>query len=163
MAVLTLRTIDLLPYDPTWKNQAEKELARIHLAFEAFPLMLHHIGSTSISSCRAKPILDLLGIVSDVTVLDSYYGALEQLGYKSYGEFGMRRRSYFIKESVPAVHLHIFEDTDPEVDRHLRFRDYLCNHPEEIKAYSDLKRELLVRNPCDRQRYTLEKLRLSNE
>lgn len=59
----------------------------------------------------------------------------------------MRRRSYFIKESVPAVHLHIFEDTDPE----------------EIKVYSDLKKELLTRSSNDRQRYTLEKLRLSNE
>lgn len=157
MAVLTMRTIDLLPYDPSWKDQAEKEIERIHLAFEAFPLMLHHIGSTSIPSSWAKPILDLLGIVSDVTLLDSYHGALEQLGYKSYGEFGMRRRSYFIKESVPAVHLHIFEDTDPEVDRHLRFRDYLRNHPEEIKAYSDLKKELLTRSSNDRQRYTLEK------
>ncbi|WP_420421991.1 GNAT family N-acetyltransferase [Simkania sp.] len=152
-----MRTIYLSHFDLTWKDQAIKEMEKIHQAFDAFPLMLHHIGSTSIPSCQAKPIIDLLGVVSDVTLLDPYQDQLEQLGYESLGEFGMRRRRYFVRETSPAVHLHIFEDTDPEVDRHLRFRDYLRNHPEEIKAYSDLKRELVTCYPNDRQRYTLEK------
>lgn len=150
-------SVHLSPYDPSWKAAGEKEVQRIYKVFEAFPLMLHHIGSSSIPACEAKPILDLLGIVSDVTDVDQFHEALQQLGYEPKGEFGMRRRRYFIKETAPAVHLHIFEDTDPEVDRHLRFRDYLRSHPDEVKAYSDLKRQLVSRNPNDRQRYTLEK------
>ena len=79
---------------------------------------MHHIGSTSIPTCQSKPILDLLGIVSDVTDVD-HDAQLAKLGYRPVGEFGMRRRRFFIKEAAPAVNLHIFEDTDPEVDRHL--------------------------------------------
>ena len=37
---------------------------------------------------------------------------------------------------------HIFEQTDPEVGRHLRFREFLRKNPEKTAAYSALKEKL---------------------
>lgn len=147
----------LSSYDPDWNATSLREIARLSECFQGISILFHHIGSTAIPACKAKPVLDVLGIVSDVLEVDRFNTQLASLGYEAKGEFGMKRRRYFDKEAAPAVHLHIFEDTDPEVERHLRFRDYLRSHPDQVKAYSDLKERLAQKYPGDRKQYCLEK------
>jgi len=152
-----MSTVFLSSYDPSWQSQYEKEEASLQKAFHGLPITLHHIGSTSIPGCKAKPILDILGIVSDVTAVDAFNKKLKERGYHAKGEFGMRRRRYFSRETFLPAHLHFFEDTDPEVDRHLRFCDYLRSHPDQVKAYSDLKLQLVKKYSKERALYCLKK------
>lgn len=144
--------VTLSAYSETWPTLFLKEKAVVERAFHPLRLHLYHIGSTAIEDCTAKPIIDILGIVPDITLLD----ALKQLpeGYESLGENGIKQRRCFRKEGF---HLHIFEDSDPEVSRLLRFVAYLKNHPEAVSAYSNLKSELAKKFPNDMQNYNLSK------
>jgi len=51
----------------------------------------------------------------------------------------------------PAV--HVWCNTDPEVTRHLHFRDQLRRSPEDRQAYERLKRELARREWSDMNDY----------
>ncbi|NNU94891.1 GrpB family protein, partial [Geobacillus sp. NFOSA3] len=42
---------------------------------------------------------------------------------------------------------------NPEIERHLAFRDYLRSHSDVAKKYGDLKEELSKRFPCDIESY----------
>lgn len=134
----------IVPHDPAWKAAALAEVSAIHAALGDVPLTLHHIGSTAIPGCHAKPILDLLGEVADPGVVRR--GALEGLGYEALGAYGIPGRLYF-RKSVGAGrrshHLHVFQTGSPHAERHLAFRDYLIAHPEVVAAYSALKLRLV--------------------
>lgn len=147
----------LLPHNPKWVREAKEEIKHLLTLFKPLRIDLYHIGSTALSECKAKPILDILGIVSDILEIDEFNHQLEKLGYEAKGEFGMKRRRFFIRFEKQAVNLHIFEDTDPEVERHLRFGDYLRAHPEAMKRYSNLKEALACQYSKDRNQYCLGK------
>lgn len=147
--------INIVPYQENWPHQFQKERERLVEAFKGLIIQFHHIGSTSIPGCRAKPIIDILGVTPDITEMDSYNTELEKLEFVSMGEFGVKQRRFFLKKD--AVHLHIFEDSDPEVCRHLRFLAYLNAHPELVEAYGDLKERNAKQYPDDRVRYILGK------
>jgi hypothetical protein len=79
------------------------------------------------------------------------------LGFEALGEYGMRQRRFFRRKRISPVNLHIFEDTDPEVERHLRFCNYLKSHPEKVKEYSSLKKRLVDQYPAEINPYVLGK------
>ncbi|MEZ5778107.1 MAG: GrpB family protein [Paracoccaceae bacterium] len=93
----------------------------------------------------AKPIVDLLGVVSMLADADAKACALESLGYQVMGANGIEGRRYFRKidsNGTRTHHLHVFEEGSPHVERHLAFRDYLMAHPKIAKEYSSLKARL---------------------
>ena len=53
---------------------------------------IHHIGSTSIPGIHAKPVIDMLAAVRDVSLLDGTGSRLEALGYEAMDEFGIPGR-----------------------------------------------------------------------
>jgi GrpB-like predicted nucleotidyltransferase (UPF0157 family) len=54
---------------------------------------------------------------------------------------------------VRAVNVHIWGDSDPEVERYLTFREYLRNSSQARHAYEQLKRELARRRWPDVNHY----------
>lgn len=155
--VYDVHKIVLLPHSPVWKALYGKEKQILQGSFGKFPIRFHHIGSTAIPGCCAKPIIDILGVTNDVLQMDAFNDSLEEVGYIALGEYGMKQRRFFRKRLAPYVNLHIFEGSDPEVARHLRFRDYLIFHSDEVNHYSDLKRKLSSTNAADIGRYVLGK------
>jgi GrpB-like predicted nucleotidyltransferase (UPF0157 family) len=139
-------TIEIFPYDENWPAQFEKEATVVRQALGANFVAVHHIGSTSVPGLAAKPIIDMLGVVHDITQIDAV--ALDRLGYENRGELGIAFRRFFQK-GVPrrTHHLHIWEEGNPDIDRHLLFRDYLRSRPDDVKRYENLKRELAVKHP----------------
>jgi GrpB-like predicted nucleotidyltransferase (UPF0157 family) len=72
-----------------------------------------------------------------------------------FGDLGISGREAFESPAVlPAHHLYLVVQGNSEHIRHLRFRDYLRNHPEEKERYSALKRSLANRFRNDREAYT---------
>lgn len=89
---------------------------------------VHHIGSTAIPHIYAKPIIDLLVEVQDITQVDAQNTSMQSLGYDVMGEFGLSGRRYFRKnnqEDVRTHHIHTFTVGSAQVTRHLAFRDYM--------------------------------------
>ena len=151
--------IKLVAFDPLWQMQYETEKDVLKYAFGEFSITFYHIGSTSIPGCSAKPIIDILGVTSDVLLVDKFNESLEDVGFIALGEYGMKQRRFFRKRMHANVNLHIFEDSDPEVARHLRFCSYLRNHPDKTNSYSNLKQELATKDSTDITRYILGKER----
>jgi RimJ/RimL family protein N-acetyltransferase len=157
VTIYEVHRIILCTYTPEWKKIFQEEKEKLQNLFGTYPIAFHHIGSTAIPNCEAKPIIDILGITNDVLQIDQFNRALEKASYIPLGEFGMKQRRFFRKREPCGVNLHIFEDSDPEAARHLRFRDFLTTHPEEVRAYSRLKQQLATKDPSDMIKYILGK------
>lgn len=138
--------IILVPHDPAWASEFTREAARVRPAFGDTLRELHHIGSTSIPGLEAKPIIDMLAVVTDVRALDRQVAAFATLGYESMGEFGLPGRRYFRRDDAAGIRTHQLHaygpDSPSEIARHLDFRDYLRAHPETARNYARLKQLL---------------------
>ena len=150
------RTIELVPHDPAWLQQAQAEATRVTALLASNVLAVHHIGSTAIPGIKAKPILDLLVEVRDLERVDELNEQMIAGGYEPRGENGIPGRRYFVWRTgnTHTHHLHVFQRGHAEIERHLLFRDYLLAHPAQAQAYSRLKEQLAVTFREDPEGYT---------
>lgn len=138
--MITYKHIEVVPYNPAWPLEFEKEAAIIKQALGDNCLEIHHIGSTSVSGLSAKPIIDIILECKDNK---NSVKPLEEIGYQYRGEFNIPFRNYFCKQDQIRVNLHCYEQGNPEIELNLKFRDYLRNHPDARAEYEQLKYNLL--------------------
>ena len=100
--------------------------------------------------------------VENIERVDGWNERFIELGYIVKGENGISRRRYFIHgtEEKRSYHLHVFEKGNPEIVRHLAFRDYMMAHCEEAETYATLKKELAEKYTYDGALYTEGKMSL---
>jgi GrpB-like predicted nucleotidyltransferase (UPF0157 family) len=149
----------LVHYDPEWPRLAAMHAERLRVLGPNL-VAVHHIGSTAVPGLIAKPIIDLMPVVTNLTTLDEQRQHVEALEYQWHGEFGMSGRRYCTLtdgSGVRAVQLHFFETDSPHVERHIAFRNYLRAHPEEAKAYAIEKRRAQSLHPMNSHAYADEK------
>jgi GrpB-like predicted nucleotidyltransferase (UPF0157 family) len=118
---------------------------------------IHHIGSTAIPGIHAKPIIDMLAVTNDLSILDECSTLITGLGYEALGEFGIPGRRYFrkVNSAGERTHqIHAFQAGSPQITRHLAFRDYLIANPAVAHDYDMLKRRLATMFPKDIRSYT---------
>ncbi|AHE65852.1 hypothetical protein Loa_00263 [Legionella oakridgensis ATCC 33761 = DSM 21215] len=152
------RLIEVVPYDFNWPLQFEQEAKKIKKALGNNCIEIHHIGSTSVPDLAAKPIIDMIPVVLELDKVDSANAAMQALGYEAKGEYGILFRRYFQKgDNLRTHHAHIFELGNPEIERHLKFRNWMRAHPDDRKAYAHLKKELAHQYPYDITAYCLGK------
>ncbi|MGD2183213.1 GrpB family protein [Lusitaniella coriacea] len=151
-----MRKVEVVPHNPQWREVFKVESQQISEVLGENCAIVHHIGSTAIPGIYAKPIVDFLVEVKDITKVNKQTPEMESLGYEAMGEYGISGRRYFRKDNALGVrthHVHIFEVGSAEIKRHLAFRDYAIAHPEEAQQYSDLKRDLAQKYPHDIEGY----------
>jgi GrpB-like predicted nucleotidyltransferase (UPF0157 family) len=133
----------LVEWDAAWPARFERERARIRQALGDAVRRIEHIGSTSVPGLAAKPIVDILVTVADIADEAAFVGHLERAGYvlrvREPGHRMFRTRDL-------SVHVHVLDESDPEADRYLAFRDRLRSSEEDRTAYERLKRELATRD-----------------
>jgi len=150
------RYIEVVDYSHDWPLACAREAANIKHALGDNCLEVHHIGSTSVVGLAAKPIIDMLPVVRDIRAVDQH--AMEALGYEAKGEFGIPFRRFFTKGQDLRTHnAHVFEQGNSEIERHLKFRDWMRNHPADRDAYAELKKSLAKKFPNDIESYCLGK------
>ena len=150
------RKVDVVPHNPNWRSLFETESKQIAIAFGENVIAIHHIGSTSIETIYAKPIIDILVEVSSIAKVDAQNSAMQLLGYEYMGEFGIKDRRFFLKDNSAGIrthHVHVFEFGSAQIARHIAFRDYLNVHLEDAQAYNILKQSLAEKYPHDIDRY----------
>jgi GrpB-like predicted nucleotidyltransferase (UPF0157 family) len=151
-----MRKVIVVPHDPAWADQFQKESKLLQEILGPEIVTLHHIGSTSILTIHAKPIIDLLVEVRDIEKIDLYNETFINQGYTPKGEFHIPGRRFVIHENldIRTANIHIFQwDNRPQIERHLNFRDYMIAHPNDASNYSRLKIELAQRFPEDIEGY----------
>lgn len=148
------REIVVEPYQESWKTKFKKEKAKLEKVFNDIIVKIHHIGSTAIPAIKAKPIIDILVVVEAINKVERYNDKMKALGYEPKGEFGIENRRFFQKGGNNRTqHVHIFQQGDNEIKRHLNFRDYMNAHPEQAHKYSQLKETLADKYPHDINKY----------
>jgi GrpB-like predicted nucleotidyltransferase (UPF0157 family)/ribosomal protein S18 acetylase RimI-like enzyme len=154
------REIVIADYDPAWPRRFELERARIGAALGGVARRIEHIGSTAVPGLAAKPIVDALVAVGDVYDSSAFEPALVGAGY----ELRVREPEHrMFRTPERDVHVHVWDVRDPEVDRHLAFRDRLRASPDDRERYEQLKRTLAQRDWSDMNHYAEAKRSLVAE
>lgn len=150
-----MRIIVVVPYDSGWPEKYQQEAEKISAIFGQELISIHHIGSTANPGMSTKPVIDIMPVVRDIEAVDAFNPAMIQLGYEPQGENGIPGRRFFVRggDAHRTHHVHTYQPGNPEVDRHLDFRDYLIAHPEEAQQYASLKMELARQYPHDIDAY----------
>lgn len=146
------REVKVVSYDREWPMLYQSEVTRLLNVLEHEIVSNHHIGSTAIPGMSAKPIIDILLEVRNISKVDDYNDAMIGLGYEPRGELGIAGRRYFSREEpvdVRTHHIHAFQSGNRGKERHLAFRDYMIAHPVDVREYSQLKMDLAKKFPLD--------------
>jgi GrpB-like predicted nucleotidyltransferase (UPF0157 family) len=154
------RPIVIVEHDPAWPARFDFERGRIRRALGARARRIEHIGSTAVPGLAAKPIVDVLATVADADQEGDYLPALQAAGY----ELRVRESGHrMLRTGEHDVHVHVWADSDREVERHLRFRDRLRDSRRDRDAYEGLKRRLAGREWNDMNEYAEAKTELIDE
>jgi GrpB-like predicted nucleotidyltransferase (UPF0157 family) len=151
--------VNLEDYNPEWPRTAVRHAASLSILGRTL-LTVHHIGSTAIPGMAAKPIMDLMPIVSSLDELDSKRGLVESVGYEWRGEFGVDGRRFCTLADAHGervAQLHFYVASSPHARRQLAFRDYLRAFPEYAAEYETEKRRARDLHPLDSHAYSTEK------
>ena len=153
------RKVEVVAHDPDWTRQFQQEAERMTAILGTEIVTIHHFGSTAIAGIPAKPIIDMLIEVRTIDKIDTFNDALARIGYKAMGEYGISGRRFFQREmnGRRTHHVHVYQVDNPEIERHLNFRDYMRVHPAEAAAYGRLKEQLAQQFPDDMESYVAGK------
>src|SRR5437764_1320321 len=153
--------VELAPHRPEWAAVAAAEGARLKAALGDALLLVHHIGSTAIPGILAKPIVDLIPVVTDLPALDAREEAVRALGYRWHGEFGLGGRRYCTLSDLVTgkrtFQLHCYAEGAEGMPRHLAFREYLLAHPVVAREYEAEKARAAALHPDDVMAYNAAK------
>jgi GrpB-like predicted nucleotidyltransferase (UPF0157 family) len=138
--------VRLTEFSENWAIMFQQEAQFLSGIFGDEIIKFEHFGSTSIYGLKAKPVIDMMCIVKGIDKVDAFNDQMNSLGYDVAGEWGIEGRRLFRKGGENRTHhIHFYQIDNPQIERHLIFRDYLRSHPEEVNRYSRFKEELASR------------------
>ena len=143
-------TVHLESYDERWVQTYLDHRARIQDALAHTDALIEHIGSTSVPGLAAKPIIDIVVGVDDITAEEDYLGQLLAAGY----ELRVREPGHrLVRTPARDVHVHIYERGNPAIDEYLLLRDHLRSKADDRALYEGTKRALLEQRWDDMNDY----------
>ena len=147
-------TVYLAPYDPAWPSLFAQLKEQIQEALGDKILLLEHVGSTSVPGLSAKPVIDMVLAVADLSNESSYVKPLEERGYM----LRIREPDWYehrmLKAPEPRGNLHVFSEGCEEIAQMLLFHDWLRDHADARLLYEETKHRLAARTWKYTQNYT---------
>ena len=150
-------TVYLEPHQAEWERAAEETISTIKSILGSIAADIQHIGSTSIRTISAKPIIDIAVAVNDyepilrkrnvlekADIIFRFDERPEQLLFVM-GDFAKDTRSH---------HIHVVLYGSDEWNNYINFRDYLNSNTEAAREYEAVKLSLAEQYPDDRISYT---------
>jgi putative glutamine amidotransferase len=150
------RDYSIVDHDPEWAGLFEREAALIREALGSLALRVDHVGSTAVPGLAAKPVVDIQISVDSLVPRVPMIEPLESIGYTFQADPTTAEHEYLRKDEdgERRFQLHLCEAGGGWARRHLAFRDWLRDHPEDAAAYAELKRRLAAEHPNDLHTYT---------
>ena len=156
--------VAIAPYDPRWPELFLAEKAQLEACLPPELLgRIEHFGSTAVPGLAAKPVIDMLVEVQDLTATrERIVPILRGQGYQyfwrpTHGDDGPPFYAWFIKRGPRGERTHHIHMVEPSFTEHwdrLLFRDLLRQDPAVARGYERLKRDLAVHHSHDRVAYT---------
>ncbi len=148
--------ITLTEHNDEWEKQYMETAAFLEKKLSSLNVIrISHIGSTSVSSIWAKPIVDILVEVAPDEDMQAVAEQIEKCGFLRMAEekgrisFNKGYTENGFAEKVYHLHLRYVGDNDE-----LYFRDYLNDNPSIAKEYEQLKLSLWHQYEHNRDAYT---------
>lgn len=136
--------IEICPYNKEWKTQFLQIRSKLLKLLK--DVHIEHIGSTSVKGLAAKPIIDILIGIDQLSRLDDTIHLVEKIGFKYVSKYekDLPNRRFFIFEENDKrmCHIHIVKKDTYWFNRHIAFRDALRNNKEVCANYQLLKLQL---------------------
>ena len=146
-----IRDLHVVDYDDRWPAEFAEHERRLRDALGAADVEIEHIGSTSVAGLAAKPIIDIVVAVADITAEEDYLPQLLEAGYTlRVREPGHR----LVRTPGLDVHVHIYEKGHEAVENYLLFRDRLRSDADDRELYASTKRALIGRGFDDMNAYS---------
>lgn len=148
-------SIEIHFYNPQWTEIFRQTAQPIRKALGDLAVRIDHIGSTSIPSADAKPIIDIQISALSFEPFERIRLPMEGLGYVWRSDNGDLSKRYF--REAPGerrTHIHVRRAGSWPEQFALLFRDYLRVHPEAVRQYGVLKRQLADQFRDNRTAYT---------
>lgn len=152
-------------YNPRWVYEFRRLRAVYREAASGLVSRVEHVGSTAIPGMVAKPILDIDLVIPTIADFERITAVLEYLGYRHKGDLGIVGREVFkaIHHEVPHFgasrnwmrhNLYVCAEGNPELERHVAFRDALRANKAMMLHYASIKRDIEMRSGNSRRVYT---------
>lgn len=133
-------TSTIIPYDTRWPDLYQLEASRLTNVLGDALIAIHHVGSTAVPGLSAKPEIDLLAVVENLTQVDDWTKALTKTQYQRGRD--LSEGHLFYKRDVEGVRthkIHVCLVAHPKIGEMLKFRDYLREHEGVREEYQALK------------------------
>jgi GrpB-like predicted nucleotidyltransferase (UPF0157 family) len=131
--------IEVVEPDPAWPWAFATIEDRIRAALGEKALAIEHVGSTSVPNLPAKPIIDIDLTVADSADEESWLPPLEAAGFELVIREPWWQEHRALSLDEPRCNLHVFSPDAAEPFRHIIFRDWLREHPDDLIAYRNAK------------------------
>lgn len=155
-------TVKLYTHEKEWEMEAQAAISHLKSILGSVIKDIQHVGSTSISSIKAKPIIDIAVAVDhfeDVLALEKELKD-EGFYYRSNAEpknqLLFACGSFYDGSGDLQTHfIHVVPTGSMDFINYVNFRDYLNKTPSAAREYEDLKVSLAAAAPMDsgREKY----------
>ncbi len=159
-------TVYLEPHQSEWEIAAEETISTLKNILGSIAADIQHIGSTSIKTISAKPIIDIAVAVNNYELILSKRDVLEKADIVF--RFDERPEQLLFvmgdfKKDTRSHHIHVVLYGSDEWNNYINFRDYLNSNMEAAREYEAVKLRLSEQYPDDRIAYTDGKQEVINK
>ncbi len=151
-------------YDPQWPVMYEEMRSRLLSLLGPRVVRIEHVGSTSVPGLGAKPVIDMMLGVEDLTSADQCLEIMKlEMGVFDFNAEPENDEWFYCvgdktsQDLRNRYHLHLVKYPSPFWDKHIRFRDILRSHAGVADAYCRLKKDLAKKYGTDRMGYNQAK------
>ena len=164
--------VELYDHQIEWEQNAKETIEYLKNKFGDSIIDIEHIGSTSIKTIKAKPIIDLVVGIKDFGNLKSIMEKMEVTGLKyCQKNDGPESRMFVIGElnGILTHIIHLVEYNGNEWNNKINFRDYMNHNIEKAKEYENLKINSMKNNKNSapnyhksKEQFIIEKIKEAN-
>ena len=155
-------SVQLLEHEKEWEIEAYDTILRLKAILGDVIKDIQHVGSTAITSIKAKPIIDIAIAVDDFDEILVYEDKLRSGGFYYRPNVDIKGQLLFASGSfydgsgdIQTHFIHVVKSGSMEWINYINFRDYLNREPLIAKEYENLKVSLAKKVPVDsgREKY----------
>lgn len=155
-------TVKLCEHEKEWEMEAQNTISRLKQILGNVIKDIQHVGSTSILSIKAKPIIDIAVAVDDFNDILRFEKELRNDGFYYRPQSDLGEQLLFASGSLyegtgelQTHFIHVVRTNSMDWINYINFRDYLNNTPSVAKEYEELKVSLALQAPIDsgREKY----------
>lgn len=157
-------TVGLCEHEKEWETEARVTISRLKEILGDVIKDVQHVGSTSVLTIKAKPIIDIAVAVDSFDDILAYEKELKAAGfyYRPKAQAVLRDQLLFACGSfydgtgdLQTHFIHVVRANSMDWLNYINFRDYLNSTPSAAKEYEALKESLARQAPVDsgREKY----------